>query len=37
MVWTLRTPAAKPLGDGSLRGLVKRARATARSAPACCS
>ncbi len=22
MVWTLRTPAAKPLGDGSLRGLV---------------
>jgi MFS family permease len=23
MVWTLRTPAAKPLGDGSLRGLVK--------------
>jgi MFS family permease len=23
MVWTVRTPAAKPLGDGSLRGLVK--------------
>ena len=23
MVWTLRTPAAAPLGDGSLRGLVK--------------
>jgi MFS family permease len=23
MIWTLRTPAAKPLGDGSLRGLVK--------------
>jgi MFS family permease len=23
MVWTLRTPAAKPLGDGSLGGLVK--------------
>jgi MFS family permease len=22
MVWTLRTPAAKPLGDGSLRGLI---------------
>lgn len=22
MVWTLRTPAAQPLGDGSLRGLV---------------
>ena len=22
MVWTLRTPAAKPLGDGSMRGLV---------------
>jgi MFS family permease len=22
MVWTLKTPAAKPLGDGSLRGLV---------------
>ena len=22
MIWTLRTPAAKPLGDGSLRGLV---------------
>ncbi len=22
MVWTLRTPAAKPLGDGSLRGLL---------------
>jgi MFS family permease len=22
MVWTLRTPAAKPVGDGSLRGLV---------------
>jgi len=22
MAWTLRTPAAKPLGDGSLRGLV---------------
>jgi MFS family permease len=23
MLWTVRTPAAKPLGDGSLRGLVK--------------
>ena len=23
MLWTLRTPAAKPLGDGSLRGLVR--------------
>jgi MFS family permease len=23
MAWTLRTPAAKPIGDGSLRGLVK--------------
>ena len=22
MVWTLRTPAAKPLGDGSMRGLI---------------
>ena len=22
MMWTLRTPAAKPLGDGSLRGLL---------------
>jgi MFS family permease len=22
MVWTLRTPAAKPVGDGSLRGLI---------------
>ncbi len=22
MIWTLRTPAAKPVGDGSLRGLV---------------
>src|SRR3954453_2457319 len=22
MIWTVRTPAAKPLGDGSLRGLV---------------
>ena len=22
MIWTLRTPAAKPVGDGSLRGLI---------------
>lgn len=26
MLWTWRTPAARPLGDGSLRGLVKALR-----------
>ena len=36
MIWTLRTPGAKPLGDGSMRGLLSALR-TARSAPACCS
>ena len=36
MIWTLRTPAAKPLGDGSLRGLLARS-ATIGSAPGCCS
>ena len=44
MIWTLRTPAAKPLGDGSLRGLwgslsdsSVRTGLLLVTVPACCS